>query len=938
MPKIRSWEESYDLLSKIKDETGSCHVSLASDKNLCFWVWNQRKRKAKLSIERKSLLDKVGFDWTGNEHRDRKWEEMFQKLLKYKRKFGNLKVPTKYEGTTELSAWVSNQRRDHKLHRLNEHRFKRLDDIGFQWTTQSTSEKQQLFLDQQWHQHYDNLCAFYEIYGHCDVQSKHGDQKLYNWVLRQRKHHSGNYLRKDRKDLLDEIQFTWKGNGHDGRWICMFDLLKDFKEEHGHFIVDCNSNEESAKLSNWVARQIERYNNRELTKKRIDLLKGINFDFSLEIIKGDLKRKLQNKASNSLNCDERPRTHNQLDKRQAVKNKRVRSDNILEEQLTQAKLQRGIQDDSERFPRHQIEYEPMEAEKTSCETPTTSSESEIDLSNADIGEKTSQPIESKQISRKRSSGSEVDINTNGGDGKEKKRRRLKKNEKEKGGIGSTVIHQNVEPKRSKLDIPKQGRYADSAKKSNMHMKKQGFLSEPLRGRFEPPIKLPPNSRIEDKEKLKVGDKTFKRNRCYRTSSGKIVGIVKFFSREEAECALIVRFKNTFLGETKRRNDPLPEGAKVSRYFRVKGTETITPFSTLVERTTKVKRIPKWIYEPQMPGQWYNFAYYYENKGKRCGRRSEFALVDLFSGSGLMGDGFEQQGFSVAFAVDNDPNACRTYDANHTSPAHCMDVNDFLRAYESYQRIDRRFQKHHGRISHLHASSPCQGFSEANRCGGKNDEVNNSLSHAFADGVKIIRPVTATFENVLGMWRRKNVKHLHKIVGRLMGLGYQVRCGCLDAADYGDPQKRERLFLFAADSFADLPQLPVPTHGSEQGQIPFATVEDALEGLQATCYKVDAAVTTRLDRREDSVQLQAGEPARTVCATSEPPFHYKEDRMITVEEAAALQSFPSSYRFVGTQKERRKQIGNAVPLQLATAVAGACKAALSYKFGMESGSP
>jgi len=104
--------------------------------------------------------------------------------------------------------------------------------------------------------------------------------------------------------------------------------------------------------------------------------------------------------------------------------------------------------------------------------------------------------------------------------------------------------------------------------------------------------------------------------------------------------------------------------------------------------------------------------------------------------------------------------------------------------------------------HIHASPPCQGFSDANRTGGKNDDKNNELSFQFLKAVKFFRPATASLENVIGFVsnlevgksKSKKSAYCKRIVEELLKLGYQVRVCILVSSDYGDPQKRPRVFL------------------------------------------------------------------------------------------------------------------------------------------------
>lgn len=125
----------------------------------------------------------------------------------------------------------------------------------------------------------------------------------------------------------------------------------------------------------------------------------------------------------------------------------------------------------------------------------------------------------------------------------------------------------------------------------------------------------------------------------------------------------------------------------------------------------------------------------------------------------------------------------------------------------------------------------------------------------------------------------------------------------------------------------LPSLPIKTHGPKSHQLPFVTAKDALGRFEG-----------QIDEREapfpaDHVKLVADRPAPAVRG-SQPPVHYSENRRLTVNELAALQSFPADFFVAGTLTEQRKQIGNAVPVELATAVARSIRASLLYWYAEE----
>ena len=217
-------------------------------------------------------------------------------------------------------------------------------------------------------------------------------------------------------------------------------------------------------------------------------------------------------------------------------------------------------------------------------------------------------------------------------------------------------------------------------------------------------------------------------------------------------------------------------------------------------------------------------------------------------------------------------------------------------------------------------------------------------------------MTATFENVPGLILKDYKRYLQSMVTSLLRMSYQVRVAVLTASFYGDAQNRRRLILWAARKDCVLPSLPIETHGPD-GRHPLNTCKDALQALEehnpmssrssgvvsikssknnnnnggggaTTIYnhicpklkKGNNNDNTDHHHQHDNFVLHENEPSRTILARARPHIHYKFDRFITVREAACLQSFPPTFQFFGSLSNQYSQVGNAVPVKLATAVA------------------
>jgi DNA (cytosine-5)-methyltransferase 1 len=335
----------------------------------------------------------------------------------------------------------------------------------------------------------------------------------------------------------------------------------------------------------------------------------------------------------------------------------------------------------------------------------------------------------------------------------------------------------------------------------------------------------------------------------------------------------------------------------------------------------------------------NFAYRRDSRRSHTKRElpRKPVLVDLFAGGGGMGQGFKEAGFYCRYHVEKDHSAVATLRCNHQVDGifgeeaiiFDEDVDTFL---QKVQDKDPAYPRK-GDVDHVHASPPCQGFSGANRNGGRNDKTNNELTKLFTKAVEIFRPRTASMENVTGILSNKNnnVDYVRWVIAELMILGYQVRVTVLNSAEFGDPQVRHRVILFAAKNAYKLPDAPKPTHG-EKGEKAIVTVKDVLHDLEnVKPVRGSGRVVLPngkivLDHNEEGTDLGAemallneNKPAATVRKANGIQ-HYALPRGLTVRERARIQSFPDHYVFCGRTTDRNDLIGNAVPLKLARAVA------------------
>jgi DNA (cytosine-5)-methyltransferase 1 len=320
------------------------------------------------------------------------------------------------------------------------------------------------------------------------------------------------------------------------------------------------------------------------------------------------------------------------------------------------------------------------------------------------------------------------------------------------------------------------------------------------------------------------------------------------------------------------------------------------------------------------------------------------------------------GFELSGAFDTDEVSTRTYQKN-------LDTNAFVAdaAQVSRRTLIRRIGLKRGdEIDLLAGGPPCQGFSKQNRAGHLGDD-RNQLVLEFLRLVEELKPRSFLMENVATLAGNRG-SHLLEEFASLKQ--YTVHGHFYTAADFGVPQSRRRYFLVgtrndsSAAFYPPARTTPVwPTVGSVLGDLPeppndysehpeFANHQaarvtplnikrfsyvpqgggwrDIPYELRLKCHQtVDASrggwtdVYGRLEWNGQCRTITGGFDSFTRGRYGHPI----ENRPITAREAARLQGFPDWFVFIGNRTEVRRQIGNAVPVPMAAAIAGALRDAL-----------
>lgn len=343
--------------------------------------------------------------------------------------------------------------------------------------------------------------------------------------------------------------------------------------------------------------------------------------------------------------------------------------------------------------------------------------------------------------------------------------------------------------------------------------------------------------------------------------------------------------------------------------------------------------------------------------------NNLTLVDLFCGAGGLSKGFEMTGrFTPILGVDIFTSAMQTYKRNNPNTSTILgDIRKVTN--EQFRTVinDRH-------VNVVAAGVPCQGFSISNRKRVEND-ARNFLFLEVIRFVNEFNPDIVVIENVSGMRSLGNGQFIEAISEALSTSGtlggYNVNHTFLNAADFGVPQLRQRLFFVATRIGLPNFLFPTPLYGDGTDRT-YNTIRDAIgdlpriqSGETTNIYNIQPQTEYQILMRNDSTHLYnhvapkhpidtinriantpPGQPMyerfrqrirldwdmqspTQLAGGIRPQFQFGHPdiaRGLTVRERARIQSFPDDYEFLGGTVQGRVQTGNAVPPLLAKAIA------------------
>jgi hypothetical protein len=326
------------------------------------------------------------------------------------------------------------------------------------------------------------------------------------------------------------------------------------------------------------------------------------------------------------------------------------------------------------------------------------------------------------------------------------------------------------------------------------------------------------------------------------------------------------------------------------------------------------------------------------------------LISLFSGAGGLDLGFKKAGFRTVFATDVWDIVCETLKENNMSDeVYCGDIRN----------IDfKELKKKYGDIDCLIGGPPCPPYSQTRhyligKANGFDDEHAGFAVPEYFRAVEELKPRVFLFENVDGFSFKTHKEEFDFLKKSANELGYNISYKVINCANYGVPQTRKRFFCIGsiignpvfdfpdethADPSKNTNKIPWVTCGDVISEFDYITEEEKLQRPGAKHYDLLVEVPAGdnylyfTEKRGYPhpkfkwksrywtflLKLSPSRPSWTIQAsfsTNQGPFHWR-NRFLRIEELKRIQTFPDNYILIGNMKEQWRQIGNAVPVDMA----------------------
>lgn len=323
----------------------------------------------------------------------------------------------------------------------------------------------------------------------------------------------------------------------------------------------------------------------------------------------------------------------------------------------------------------------------------------------------------------------------------------------------------------------------------------------------------------------------------------------------------------------------------------------------------------------------------------------YTNIELFAGAGGLALGVEKAGFNTLGLIEFDKDAADTLKKNRPN---WNVINDDI-ANISCMDLEKYFSIKKGELDLLSGGAPCQAFSYAGKRLGLED-ARGTLFYHYALFLEKLQPKMFLFENVRGLLTHDHGKTYSTMLDIFTRAGYTIDKQVLNAWNYGVPQKRERLITIGIrndlvgkteyrfpkahsykpvlrDVLLDCPDGPGVPYGEKKRKIfelvpaggYWRDIDPAIaKEYMKSCWDMEGGRTGILRR------MSLDEPSLTVLTSPSQKqterCHPLEARPFTVRENARCQTFPDDWEFCGNVSSQYKQVGNAVPVNLAYDIA------------------
>ena len=335
-------------------------------------------------------------------------------------------------------------------------------------------------------------------------------------------------------------------------------------------------------------------------------------------------------------------------------------------------------------------------------------------------------------------------------------------------------------------------------------------------------------------------------------------------------------------------------------------------------------------------------------------RKRPTALSLFTGAGGLDLGLEAAGFQTRLCVEIDEDARKTLRRNR--PGWTLATPGDAHAHKPKDLLALAGLKQ-GELDLLAAGPPCQPFSKSGYwSAGDSKRLDDPRAESFRTYLEVVEaalPRVLLLENVRGLTfngKDEGMRLLERSLTRInrqRKTDYSVTVLHLNAADYGVPQFRERVFVIGSRSGGSFRRPPV-THGDDDGLNAYTTAWDAIGDLDADDWPDELTPTGKWAGLLPSIpegqnylwhtprsggeplfgwrtrywsfllKLAKNKPSWTIQAEPGPatgPFHWRS-RLLSVRELCRLQTFPDDYEIEGDRRSAQRQVGNAVPCALA----------------------